>query len=405
MESSFDSMITPAMRQKVDGWLADLPGPILLLHPRGVNFWQQKSIPEDVQKQLIKLLLDQSDCSIVVLNWDCPTVKYESGRVRYLKPDFGHLDILELAALYERASLLCGIDSGPYHLASMTRLPALGVFHQFYPSCVSLPRASRKNAVMVPKRYGGVNVWRRKRWGTIEYAADMPTAEDIARHALRMLAGPRYGLPAGRDALLQHLVRDRARATPPGHPTADRDKTFDVLFREMKKFKNPQVAETGCVRSAEDWSAGYSSYLFGCYLEGRGAGCLTSVDLDRANCETARFHCKDWSDHLNLVGADSVAYLSGRAEPIDVLYLDSLDADQPGHQEHCLAEIQAAYRLLGPDSLVLIDDTTWAGGWRGKGAKAVPWLICQGWRIMTSGYQVLLSRLSIPANLSAGMLV
>jgi hypothetical protein len=42
--------------------------------------------------------------------------------------------------------------------------------------------------------------------------------------------------------------------------------------------------------------------------------------------------------------------------------------------------------------LILIDDTVWDRGWRGKGAKAVPWLTTRGWRILSAGYQVLLSR-------------
>jgi hypothetical protein len=88
-----------------------------------------------------------------------------------------------------------------------------------------------------------------------------------------------------------------------------------------------------------------------------------------------------------------VRWLEANADPIDLLYLDSLDADDPLHAEHCLAEIQAAAHALGPRSFVLIDDTPWSdGAWRGNGCLAVPWLTSNGWRIVDAGYQVLLAR-------------
>ena len=41
----------------------------------------------------------------------------------------------------------------------------------------------------------------------------------------------------------------------------------------------------------------------------------------------------------------------------------------------------------------MFDDTPWQNGaFAGKGAKAVPWLLDQGWRVLYSGYQVILAK-------------
>lgn len=93
------------------------------------------------------------------------------------------------------------------------------------------------------------------------------------------------------------------------------------------------------------------------------------------------------------VAVFSSTFLNDFPEPIDVLYLDSLDTNEPGHAEHALREVQAAYRHLHAQSLVLFDDTPFGGNaFTGKGAVAVPWLLEQGWRLLYAGYQVLLCR-------------
>jgi hypothetical protein len=94
----------------------------------------------------------------------------------------------------------------------------------------------------------------------------------------------------------------------------------------------------------------------------------------------------------------SACFLQRFPAPIDILYLDALDTTEPGHAEHAQRELQAALPRLHSRSLVLIDDTPWTGGaWVGKGARAVPWLLAHGWRILYGGYQVLLERQSRPS--------
>jgi hypothetical protein len=203
-----------------------------------------------------------------------------------------------------------------------------------------------------------------------------------------MLAGSRYGLPIGRDVMLQHLIRDKNKASTSTSPIADRNNTLDFLFRQLPQYEAPEIVETGCVRSPDDWGAGFFGYLAGAWLHKR-KGTLTSVDLDLNHLNKARDICRDWKG--NFIFSDSVAYLKARETPIDVLYLDSLDCDMPNHADHALAEFQAAENKLTNKSLVIYDDTVYAGQWQGKGAKAIPYMLDKGWKIQASGYQTILT--------------
>ncbi len=394
-----DRLYTQITQEDADGaarLLDNLPRPIILLHTHGSNFSEQKSIPDATVSELYRLLLDGFDGSLVLLDWDNRVPTLPHARVRHIKQDWGHLSISQLAAVYREAALLIGIDSGPYHLAAMTDLPALGVFTHHYPSCVTLPRG--RSAVMTRNNadYRQINLARRPRWSVLEYSGSTPDAAAIARHALRMVAGPRYLRDCsriGRDVMLQQWVRDWLRQSTALSPRADRDITMDWLLRETTaRFDSPRIVETGCVRSREDWSAGYSTYVWGAYLDGLGSGHLDTVDLDAAHLSTAREICQPWSSRVSYHESDSTTWLAARSEPIDLLYLDSLDADQAGHAEHCLAEVQAALFALHDRSLIAIDDTVWSGGWKGKGGSVLLFLLAAGWRVVAAGCQVILSR-------------
>ncbi len=384
-------------RDRVRRFVEHLEPPLILLHLQGTNWSGSKNVPHETQLQLYHLLLDATPGTLVLLDWDHRVPRLSHGRVRHLKADFGHANLAELGCLMACADLLIGVDSGPYHLASMTELPALGVFHHHYPSCVTLPRS--RSAVMTRNAdsYRPVNRARRARWSVLEYAGEYPSAADIARHALRMLE-PRYlsRAHAGRDVMLQQWVRDWLRASTSLGPRADRDLTMDHVLRRLRTISHrhePRVVETGCIRSLEDWSAGYSTYVLAAALDALG-GSLVSVDVSGDNLRLAADLVQPWKRSVTCVQADSVEWLLRNQEPVSLLLLDSLDCEDPQHARHGLREIQAAHDRLGPDSLVVWDDTVWDGGWRGKGALGVPWLLERGWRIAASGYQVVMERRS-----------
>ena len=121
---------------------------------------------------------------------------------------------------------------------------------------------------------------------------------------------------------------------------------------------------------------------------------MDSVDIDPNNCNFARRWTAPFGDHVQVHQSDSVAWIKAYTGPkIDCFYADSLDADQPGHAEHGLAEVQAALPHLAEDAIILVDDSHWRRGeWVGKGKTAIPWLLSQNWSIRYSGYQTLLGR-------------
>jgi spermidine synthase len=58
------------------------------------------------------------------------------------------------------------------------------------------------------------------------------------------------------------------------------------------------------------------------------------VDITPAHCDFARDWTQVFGDTVNVVRQDSVEFLGRFPDPIDVLYLDSLDTTEPGHAEH-----------------------------------------------------------------------
>lgn len=137
----------------------------------------------------------------------------------------------------------------------------------------------------------------------------------------------------------------------------------------------------------DDWGAGWFTAVVGYFLKHHG-GALTSVDNNGDNVRFAR----QWTRRLPVAvhEADSVEFLRGYSgPPLDVLYLDSMDTEDPRHADHCLAEAQAGFGHVKPGGLVVIDDSP---DRKGKGRSAVTWLIGQGCSVRFEGYQVVLSK-------------
>jgi hypothetical protein len=161
----------------------------------------------------------------------------------------------------------------------------------------------------------------------------------------------------------------------------ERNRSFDMLLREMsKRFANPVVVETGTIRGEEDWrGAGFFTYLAGAYIFRQGGVLYWTNVFDKS---------------VRIINEDSVSFLQSFQQPIDVLYLDSLDTTEPGHAEHALRELEAALPRLHRSSLVAMDDTPWqAGAWLGKGALAAPLLLKNGWKVLYAGYQVIFTQM------------
>lgn len=381
----------------VDRFLADLPRPVVLVHTVGNSYQNLKSLPDDVTRDLYRALLDKTDGCLVLLDWDNRAPRMSGYRIRHLTDDWKWIDVPTLLALISCSDLLVGIDSGPYHLARFTNTPTVGVFPttDMYPVRYTLPRD--RGVCVVPRDLTMEwNTKARVQYNIVHCDGDRVTADFIAATARAMLDKPRYlGQDRlGADVQLQQFVLDFER----GYAcelsgNVDRHRSFDALLQEMgKRFTNPVVVETGCIRCSEDWrGAGYSTYLLGTYVE-RTGGFLYSVDLSPENCA---FACSATAEltRTHVTCSDSVSYLKHFGRPIDVLFVDSMDTTCAGHEDHALREVEAALDNLRYGSLVAFDDTVYeARNWKGKGAKAVPWMLESGWEILYSGYQTVLRR-------------
>ncbi len=386
-------------RKSVADFLEDLPKPIVLIHSMGNTSPDQKNIPEDTAIELYRQLLDRIGGTLVLLDWDNRVARMANWRVRHMVDDWKWIDVTTLLALFQQCDLLISVDSGPLHLSRLTDIPVVGLYPSLtkYPGRVSLPRGRTVN--IVPH---GITHELNKKTRILFNIVESPGYNGfepsfIADVAAQMLSGPRYlaSDQLGADMQLQQFVLDWER----GHGNSlsqyiDRHLGFDKLIKEvLKRFDRPVIVETGCIRGEEDWrGAGYSTYLLGTVAH-RTGGELHSVDNNFENCAFARSATRELRG-VSITHGDSVDFLAKFKSKIDILLIDSMDTEIPGHEQHALNEVTAALHALHENSIVIFDDTPYrAKKFTGKGTLAVPWLLENGWKILHSGYQTICVRL------------
>lgn len=153
------------------------------------------------------------------------------------------------------------------------------------------------------------------------------------------------------------------------------------------------IVETGTCRRPGNWHEGQSTLILGSFAE-RYQCKVWSCDIEPGSIDNSRNETASYASHITYVVSDSVAFLQSFSEPIDLLYLDSMDFNPVGDhnpsQDHALREGQAALHALHDESIILIDDCNLPRG--GKGGKVIPFLVEQGWQVIGLNYQVLLTR-------------
>jgi len=146
-----------------------------------------------------------------------------------------------------------------------------------------------------------------------------------------------------------------------------RASTFSSAFTYLDHFDRPVgIIETGCVREKGAWEGdGQSTILFDKYAETHPGSVVLSVDSDPA----ATALCKSVvTSSTRVTTSDSIAFLESLTEQpppelgaIDLLYLDSLDTDpnfeDPLPAVHHLKELLTIAPMIGPETLVLVDDS------------------------------------------------
>lgn len=380
---------------EVRTYLSCLRGPTILLHTMGNTGQGLKNLSNELTRDLYRRLVDRTDGTVILLDWDNRVPRLASGRLRHLEDDWKKLTTEELLALLFEADLLIGVDSGPLHAVRYTDTPAIGLWTKRHPANFLLPRM---NTLNLTPREGFVEKNRLNRvpYNIVECGDEALVADTVARLAVRMLDQPRYlsRETIAWDVQLQEFVANTSGGWNTMNSYVDRGRSFDLLLRAVSnRFVDPVIVETGTIRVEDDWSAGFSTYLFGLYCMRRGAGNVLSIDNSPEHCKFARNVTRVFDGRVEIVEGCGAERLSQIDRDIDVLYLDSLDTDNRQHAEENFRELMSAYRKLGEASIILIDDTPWSGGeFKGKGAKSVPWLLERGWRVAYAGYQVMLTR-------------
>lgn len=180
--------ISDKARREAERFIDGLPRPIICIHASGTNWRERKSLPVDLSFELILRLLDSTPGSVISLDWDSRDPIVASWRCRSILTNWGKIDPEQLCALYEKSDLLIGIDSGPFHLASLSKIPAIGIFTGLHPTQCCLPNP---NAVYVASNKYAME-WdkpdRVDRWNIAQYEGDRPDADFIALLACEMFA-------------------------------------------------------------------------------------------------------------------------------------------------------------------------------------------------------------------------
>jgi hypothetical protein len=163
-----------------------------------------------------------------------------------------------------------------------------------------------------------------------------------------------------------------------------------LMLAVARNVKN--IVETGTLRKADNWEGDGQSTLLLAEFASRYGCKLWTCDVDPTSIALCRELTLPYASHIEYVVSDSVQFLREFPDPIDFLYLDSMDftpKDPDPPQDHAVREGQAALHALHTQSIVLVDDCLATKG--GKGGKVIPYFLGQGWQVIGMQYQVLMT--------------
>jgi hypothetical protein len=180
-----DGCISQEASCAVDEFVKDLPRPIMALHTCGDSFSTKKNLDHSTTKQFMEMWLDRTGGSIVQLNAVKSEPSFPHERVKTHK-NWRRIGLDWLCALYYMSDLMIGVDSGPFHLASFTDVPCLGVFRQIQPVHCCIPNPNAWYLVSDIHH----DAWEANKddWSFVEYHGPEPDAEDIFEAAQKRLA-------------------------------------------------------------------------------------------------------------------------------------------------------------------------------------------------------------------------
>ena len=147
------------------------------------------------------------------------------------------------------------------------------------------------------------------------------------------------------------------------NPKNIRFKSFEKALTIADQRDLKTVVETGVARGKIkfffikkfNWKDGMSTLLFSEYVKYKN-GHLHACDIEKQNINNTKHFCKQNINFCSFYIDDSINFLKKFQSKIDFLYLDSLDGQMPGANEHQLSEFKAAEKKLSENCLILLDD-------------------------------------------------
>lgn len=177
--------VSETAKADIAKFLEGLPKPIVLLHSKGTNWQEEKSIPDPTAFELLKLLVNSFSGSVIVLDWDSRAPSLCHPRVRGICPHFGHMSTEQFGALCMQSDLLIGVDSGPFHLAGWFDIPTLFVARKIPPVRCCLP--SPMATYLVSSQQHDHWAARGPEWRFVEFNGPEATPKDIVFTATQIL--------------------------------------------------------------------------------------------------------------------------------------------------------------------------------------------------------------------------
>lgn len=146
--------------------------------------------------------------------------------------------------------------------------------------------------------------------------------------------------------------------------------TFKAALTLFMQFDGNLIVETGSMRVRDDPGGAYT-LLWGAFCK-RYEKRLITIDLSPEVTNVCKEATTGYADYITYVTQDSIEFLRSFNEPIDLLFLDSMDCPIPIEgqampsaeeaQRHNLEEFKVAERNLHKNSLLLMDDNNFPNG-------------------------------------------
>ena len=143
--------------------------------------------------------------------------------------------------------------------------------------------------------------------------------------------------------------------------------TFKTALNLFLQLDGSLIVETGSMRMKDDPGGAYT-LLWGAFCK-RYNKRLITVDILPEVTNVCKECTAEYTDYITYVTQESVEFLTDFAEPIDLLFLDSMDCPLPTEglspeeaQKHNLEEFKTAEKNLHKNSLLLLDDNNFTNG-------------------------------------------